>query len=98
VGVESRNATSVLVKKPAAANSDTPLIRAETAQGTTQELTLDELRRHVESQLAAGRPKVVIKADRDVSHGLVQRVVKVVTQVEGVEFAIGVRDAPAGGL
>jgi len=90
LGVESRSATIVLVKKPEAANSDQPLIQVEGF--STQQLSLEQLSGHLEAQVAVGILKVIIKANRDVPHGLVQQVTRVVASIDGVEFSIGVRD------
>jgi len=53
---------------------------------------LEGVRRFVQEGIGEGKLEVVIKADRDVPHGFVQRVLKVVAEFESVQFSIGVQD------
>ena len=57
-----------------------------------RESTLDDVRPFVEAGLRKGHSLVVIKADRKVPCGLVQKVAKAATSVEGVQFSLGVQD------
>jgi biopolymer transport protein TolR len=57
-----------------------------------RESSLDDVRPFVEEGLRKGHPTVLIKADRKIPCGLVQKVAKAVTSVEGVRFCIGVLD------
>jgi biopolymer transport protein ExbD len=59
-----------------------------------RESTIDDVRPFVEEGLRKGHATVVIKADKKVPCGLVQRVAKAITSVEGVRFCIGVLDKP----
>jgi biopolymer transport protein ExbD len=57
-----------------------------------REGTLDDVRPYVESGLRKGHSLVIIKADRKILHGFVQKVAKAVNSVEGIKFSIGVQD------
>lgn len=57
-----------------------------------RESSVDEVKTFVEEGRARGLELVVIKADREVPHGFVQSVARVVNDVEGVKFSIGVQD------
>jgi biopolymer transport protein ExbD len=57
-----------------------------------RESTIDDIRPFVEAGVRKGHNLVVIKADRKVPCGLVQKVAKAATAVEGVQFSLGVQD------
>jgi len=57
-----------------------------------RESSVDDVRPFVEEGMRKGHSTVVIKADRKIPCGLVQKVAKAVTSVEGVRFCIGVLD------
>jgi biopolymer transport protein ExbD len=57
-----------------------------------RESSVEDVRAFVEEGLRKGHSTVVIKADRKIPCGLVQRVAKAITSVEGVRFCIGVLD------
>jgi biopolymer transport protein ExbD len=57
-----------------------------------RESSVDEVRPFVEEGLRKGHSLVVIKADRKVPCGIVQKVAKAITSVEGVRFCVGVLD------
>ncbi len=59
-----------------------------------RESTIDDVRPFVEEGLRKGHATVVIKADKKIPCGLVQKVAKAITSVEGVRFCIGVLDKP----
>jgi biopolymer transport protein ExbD len=73
-------------------------IRIEESEPTAKillderESTLDDVRPFVEAGLRKGHSLVVIKADSKVPCGLVQKVAKAATSVEGVQFSLGVQD------
>jgi biopolymer transport protein TolR len=83
VGVNPNGATSVRIVEAEPA----PRILLD-----NRESTLDDVKAYVEAGLRKGHSLVVIKADRKVPCGLVQKVAKAVTSVEGVKFSIGVQD------
>ncbi len=55
-----------------------------------REVDLDEVRRHVEERMSANVTKVMIKAERELSHGAVQEVASTIAEIDGVEFFIAV--------
>ena len=57
-----------------------------------QEVDVDGVRRHVEEQVAAGTNKVMIQAEREISHGDVQKVARAIAEIDGVEFFIAVEE------
>ena len=57
-----------------------------------RESTIDDIRPFVEAGVRKGHTLVVIKADRKVPCGLVQKIAKAATAVEGVQFSLGVQD------
>jgi biopolymer transport protein ExbD len=57
-----------------------------------RESTVDDIRPFVEAGVRKGHTLVVIKADRKVPCGLVQKVAKAATAVAGVQFSLGVQD------
>ncbi len=57
-----------------------------------RESTVDDVRPFVEDGLRKGHSTVIIKADRKIPCGLVQKVAKAITSVEGARFCIGVLD------
>lgn len=63
--------------------------------GLGEEADLDGVRRYVEEGVRMGKLKVVLKAEGDVSHGLVDDVAKTIKGVEGVEMFLGVGDKPS---
>ena len=94
VGVPSRQATIVTIRA-GESSGDPPVIILGDGRG--EEGTLDKLRRYVEADMKEHQTEeVIIKADRDVLHGFVQRVLKVIAEVardrKGLKYSIGIRD------
>jgi biopolymer transport protein TolR len=83
VGVDTRSVSTVRIE----AADPAPRILLD-----NRESTLDDVRAFVEEGMQSGNSLVVIKADREVPHGFVQQVTRVVNSVEGVKFSIGVQD------
>ena len=83
IGVNPNGATAIRIVEA----EPTPKIMLD-----NHESTLDDVRPFVEAGLRKGRTLVVIKADRKVACGLVQKVAKAATSVEGVHFSLGVQD------
>ncbi|NOX55869.1 MAG: biopolymer transporter ExbD [Planctomycetes bacterium] len=88
-GVPADACTEIIVLAPRSA-SETPRILLGDLKGP--EGTVDDVRGFVEEGLREGKTEVVVKADRDVPSGFVQRVLKAISEVEGVQFSIGVQD------
>jgi biopolymer transport protein TolR len=57
-----------------------------------RESSVEDVRPFVEEGLRKGHSVVVIKADRKIPCGLVQKVAKAISSVEGARFCIGVLD------
>ena len=55
-------------------------------------VNLDLVRRHVQASFNEGKELCIIKAERDVMEGRVQEVLKVLADIDGLKFAIGVQD------
>jgi biopolymer transport protein TolR len=62
--------------------------------GTGEEAAVEEVRGHVAEAVAAGKTKIVIKAEGDVTHGFIGEVARAVVAVEGAELYMGVGDQP----
>lgn len=91
VGIDSAGAAVVTIFAPAS-SAEAPRIVLGDVKG--DEGDLNDVRRYVEDQAREGRRKVVVKAEGDVPHGLVEEVAKAVKSVEGVELFMGVGDKP----
>jgi biopolymer transport protein ExbD len=83
VGVNPNGATAIRIVQ----SEPSPKILLD-----DRESTLDDVRPFVEAGMRKGHALVVIKADRKVPCGLVQKVAKAATSVEGVQFSLGVQD------
>jgi biopolymer transport protein ExbD len=83
IGVDPNGTTAIRI----AEGDPTPKIILDKHEGT-----LDDVRPYVEAGVRKGHMLVVIKADRKVPCGLVQKVAKAATSVEGVQFSLGVQD------
>jgi biopolymer transport protein ExbD len=55
-------------------------------------VNLDLVRRYVQAGFNEGKELVIIKAERDVKEGRVQEVLKVLADIDGLKFAIGVQN------
>jgi len=89
VGVPSNQSTEIIILAPAS-STEKPKILLGDLKGP--ESDFEGVRRFVQEGIDKGKREVVIKADRDVPYGFVQRVLKVVAEFENVEFSIGVQD------
>ncbi len=86
VGVETRSSGIINVY----ANEPEPTIEIDSVG---KELTLDDVELQVDQWVSGNEEiEIIIKAERDVPSGFVNRVLKSVTKTEGVKFSIGVRD------
>lgn len=86
VGVEMRNALTIVVKAPDKA-SVTPALLID-----GQRTTLDAIRQQVQDRVFKNKRQVIIKAERLVPHGFVQELTRVVTETPGVQFYVGVHE------
>jgi biopolymer transport protein ExbD len=81
-GIDARGGIVVQIKE------GTPPALVIDGQG----VALDEVRGRVEEAVREHRPEVIIRADGQIPYGFVQQIARIVTEVEGAEFSIGVRD------
>jgi biopolymer transport protein TolR len=91
VGIDSAGAAVVTIMAPLS-TAESPKIILGDVRG--DEGDINDVKRYVEDQVKEGRRKVVVKAEGDVPHGLVEEVAKQVKSVEGVELFMGVGDKP----
>lgn len=95
VGTESGNASIIVIKAPASAAATPEIGLGDAHHQENPNASLEQVRAYVEDGLKNNKPPkehVIIKADREVPHGFVQKVTRVVNEVEGITFSIGVRD------
>ena len=84
-GINGTQSTAITIK---AGRNETASILLDDGR----EVDVDDVRRHVEEQVAAGVNKVMIQAEREISHGDVQNVARAIAEIEGVEFFIAVEE------
>lgn len=89
-GVPSKMATIITIRRPAP--GEPPVVLLGDGQGP--EAPVDSVRDFVEQnlQLDARRSQIIIKAERDIPTGFVQRVAKQFADIPGLEFHIGVQE------
>jgi biopolymer transport protein ExbD len=92
VGVEETAATFLTLSKPAVSGGESTLV---IGYGDGKPATLDEAREAVAAGVKAGKRKVVLQADGDVSEGEVLKVATAVSKVEGITVHVGVQDLKA---
>ena len=63
--------------------------------GSGEEVLVEEVRRFVSDAVAAGKAKIVVKAEGDVTHGFIEDVARQIVAVEGAQLYMGVGDEPA---
>lgn len=87
VGVETNKALIVVVLLDKGAGQGTPVILID-----KRKTTLEGVRQQVSDRLLKNQRQVIIKAERHVPHGFVQELTRVVTEVPGVQFYVGVHE------
>jgi len=91
VGVDSAGTAVITIFAPAS-SAEAP--RIVLGDGEGPEADLNEVRRYVEDNLREGKKKIVLKAEGDVLHGLVDDVAQTIKAVEGSELYMGVGNKP----
>ena len=91
IGVDSAGAAIVTILAPLN-SSEAPKIVLGDGEG--EEANQSDVRRYVEENARDGRKRIVLKAEGDVPHGLVDEVAQTIKSVEGVELYMGVGDKP----
>lgn len=89
VGIDARGASFVTLK--ADPGGGPPEMILGDVKGETVN-SLDLVKRKVEQDFANGKKICIIKADRDVHSGKVQEVLKTLSEIDGLSFAVGVQD------
>lgn len=90
VGVDANKATIVSVIADEAGGTGRVILGDD--PGGEEIVNLDLVRRHVQAEFNEGKELVIIKAERDVKEGRVQEVLKVLADIDGLNFAIGVQN------
>jgi biopolymer transport protein TolR len=91
MGVDAAGA-AVITIYAAASSAESPRIVLGDSRG--DEGDLNDVRRYIEDKAREGIHKVVVKAEGDVPHGIVEDVSKAITSVDGIELYMGVGDKP----
>jgi len=91
LGIDAAGAAVVTILAPANSSESAQIILGD-VKG--QAGNLNEVKQYIESHVREGRLQVVIKAEGDVPHGLVEDVARQIKSVEGVEIFMGVGDKP----
>jgi biopolymer transport protein ExbD len=90
-GVELSTATVFTMLAPLDAKSEAKMILGNGPEGT--QVTLDDARGAIEAAVRAGKPNIIIKAEKMCPTGAVQKLSRVVAGVSGAELFIGVADS-----
>ncbi len=91
IGVDSAGAAIVTILAPLSSAEPPRIVLGD---GEGPEADLSEVRRYVEESVRDGKKRIVLKAEGDVTHGLVDDVAQAIKSVEGVELYMGVGDKP----
>lgn len=94
IGLDTQGVTKITIKAPDSEGID-PEVELENSKINIEKhvvTSMDEITAQVTLAVNDGYPNVVIKSDRNVTHGFVQEVARAVTAVENVKFYIGVQD------
>lgn len=92
VGIETERSTIISISLPDIDETAPVIFLGEAG---SKRADLDEVAEYVQQGVDNGRSRVIIKADRNVPHGFVQRVARAANSVDGIRFFIGVRDKNA---
>lgn len=87
-GVDTNVSTFITIKAPET-RGDIPQILL--GQGSTEEATLEAVRPFVEAGLP-DKTYVIIKAEREVPHGFVNKVEQQIADLEGIQFFLAVQE------
>jgi len=88
--VAESQSTFITVKPPSKGSPDPEIILGDRS-GNGDKITADQVRDEVVKGVNAGRPNIIIKAERFVSHGDVLKVCRIVDKVEGAFLYVGVQ-------
>ncbi|MDA0588590.1 MAG: biopolymer transporter ExbD [Planctomycetota bacterium] len=89
VGKDANTSTIVTILAPKGGG----VARVLLGDGSGDEArSMETVTAYVQAGVAEGKRQVIIKADRDVSHGKVQEVLKALGEIEELQFAVGVEE------
>jgi biopolymer transport protein ExbD len=91
IGVDSAGATVITILAPTSFG-DAP--RIVLGDGEGREADQNDVRQYIEDSIRGGKKRVVLKAEGDVVHGLVDEVSQTIKSVDGAELFMGVGDKP----
>lgn len=91
LGVDSAGATVVTILAP---KSSAESARIVLGDGEGPEADPGDVKTYVEDSVRDGRKRIVLKAEGDVPHGMVDDVAQMIKSVEGAELFMGVGDKP----
>jgi biopolymer transport protein ExbD len=83
--------TYITVKPAPRKDAEPEIIIGEKKSGDGKAFTLENVKAEVEAGVAAGRPKIVVKADRLVKCGDVQKITRIIAQVKDAQLFVGVQ-------
>jgi len=89
-GVDLDTAIIFTILKPLDVKSDAKMLVGNGPDGRA--VNVEEARAAIEAGVNSGRGNVIIKAEREVPWGAVQKLARVVSSVSGAEFFVGVAD------
>ena len=83
--------TFISIKPAARAGAEPVITVGESRRGDGITVTPEMIKQEVEKGVAAGRPHIVVKAERLVRWGDVQKVTRIVASVTGAQLHVGVQ-------
>jgi biopolymer transport protein ExbD len=92
VGIEENGSTVLTVARPVAEGGPAVVYEGTELEPSRRLANDDAIRDAVERGLTAGRARVILQADGDVTQGEVLRVAGAAAQVEGISVHIGVEE------
>lgn len=92
IGVDSAGATVVTILAPKSSAEPAQIILGD---GEGPEADSGDVKNYVEDSVRDGRKRIVLKAEGDVPHGIVDDVAQTIKSVDGAELFMGVGDKPA---
>ena len=90
VGADANKATIVSVLADSG-GGNARVVLGDSSDGE-EVVNLELVRRYVQAGFNEGKELCIVKAERDVTEGKVQEVLKVLIDIEGLRFAVGVQD------
>jgi biopolymer transport protein ExbD len=83
--------TYITVKPAPRKDAEPEIIIGEKKSGDGKFVTLENVKAAVEKGVAEGRPKIVVKAERLVKWGDVQKITRIIAQVKDAQLFVGVQ-------